>query len=470
MQRVFSSAKKRFDLLLRDLAGEPRGPRFRLLRWILVPLLVIGVLTAFGRFTGFDLGAAKAIYLAGENSWSFGQVGFWQFFYHYGTIPAAIILLLSLVGYAASWSIPRFRKWRRVFLFVVLSFAISSGVITNFILKEYWGRPRPRQLLIMGGHQNFEPVLTYDPSSKGKSFPCGHATTGFFFLGGFFLLRRHRRELAWGFLILGLIFGALLGLARMVQGGHFFTDVVWSGAICWFTALGMYYVLKLDRSLVGNVSEKPMPVWLKIVTSLVAIGMITGILLGSPYREARDLFIVENYAKEGALDVNLTLAVGQVQIRGGEKFHITGEAWGHGVPTSDIGEYFVVHDRKPVPLLVYFEEISGWFMELESNLNIDLPWHRLREMVVSTGDAAVLMNVPKFKGTRTLRILNGNSDLQILLQGQEVILKNGDPEKFKFSEDGKKASGSEDNGVLHLEIADAFFGVVDVRLQGKEKE
>jgi len=470
MQKVFSWAKKRFGLLLRDLAEEPCGPRFRLLRWVIVPLLVLGVLTAFGRFTGFDLGAAKAIYSAGGNFWSFGQIGFWQFFYHYGTIPAMIILLLSLAGYAASWSIPRFRKWRRVFLFVVLSFAISSGVITNFILKEYWGRPRPRQLLVTGGHQKFEPVLTYDPSSKGKSFPCGHATTGFFFLGGFFLLRRHRRELARGFLIVGLVFGALLGLARMVQGGHFFTDVVWSGAICWFTALGMYYVLKLDRSLVGSVSEKPMPVWLKIVTSLVAIGMITGILLGSPYHEDRDLFIVEEYAQEGALDVNLTFSIGDIQIRGGEKFHITGEAWGHGVPTSDIGEYFVVHDRKPVPYLVYFEEIGGWFMELESNLNIDLPWHRLRELVVNTGDAAVQMSVPLFDGSRTLRVSNGSSDLHIALQGQDVVLKKGDPAKLKFPEGGGKYTGNRNKGVLHLEIDADFSGVIEIRTQGDVKE
>ncbi len=466
MQRVLSlvsGVKERFDHLLKDLEGKPEGPRFRFFRWVLVPLLVLAVLTAFGRFTGFDLGAAKASYLAGGNSWSFGEIGFWQFLYHYGTLPAMVVIVLAAVGYALSWSMDRFRKWRRVFLFVVLSFAISSGVITNLILKEYWGRPRPRQLLVMGGHQQFEPVLTYDPSSKGKSFPCGHATAGFFFVGGFFLLRRRRRDLAWGALISGLIFGTLIGLARMVQGGHFFTDVVWAGGVCWFSAMGVFYALKLDQSLTGHVSKKPMPIWLKIVSVLVGIGLITGILLGAPYRDNRDLFIVDDFAKSGQLDVNVTFVVGDVEIRDAEKLRITGKAWGHGVPTSDIGEYFQVVKREQVPLVVYFERMNGWFMELEAEVIAEIPWHRLRILTVAPGDADVHIDVPEFEGTRTLQIGPGITDISMTVQGQKIQLKKGKPEQLKFPT-GTGYQGDESKGMLLLEIADDFTGMIEIDL------
>ncbi len=460
---ILSGIKERFNRFLQDLEEPPTGPRFRFVAWVLVPLLVLIALTAFGRFTGFDLGTAKAIYLAGGNSWAFGEIGFWQFFYHYGTLPATVVIVLAAVGYALSWSMERFRRWRRVFLFVVLSFALSSGVITNLVLKEYWGRPRPRQLLVTGGHQQFEDVLTFDPLSKGKSFPCGHATAGFFFVGGFFLLRHRRRDLALGVLIFGLIFGGLIGLARMVQGGHFFTDVVWSCAICWFSAMGVFYALKLDRHLTGHVSKKPMPIWLKIVSALVAIGLVVGILLGAPYREKRDLFIVDDFAKSGPLTVHLTFAVGEIQIRPGEKLHITGKAWGHGVPTSDIGEYFVVEKRVKDSLVVYYEEVNGRFTELEAEVIADIPWPRLKMLTVSPGDADVHLTVPEFEGTKVLQIGKGSSNLQLVLSGQKIELKEAKSGRLKFLQGEKEHQGNESKGLLLLEIADEFEGIVEIR-------
>ena len=459
MLRILSNWKASTNRLLRDLEEAPSGPRFRFVRWVVIPLLILAVLTAFGRFTGFDLGAEKAIYRAGGNSWSFGESGFWKFLYNNGSALAAVSVILSFVGFLLSWSTERFRKWRRAFLFAPLFLMISSGVIVNGILKEHWGRPRPKQLLVFGGHQEFEPVLTYDPSSKGKSFPCGHATTGFFFLGGFFLLRRHRKGLARGFLAFGLIFGVLMGLARMTQGGHFFTDVVWTGAICWFTAMGLYYALKLDRSLIGRYSDKPMPFWLKITTFVLGAGMIAGILLASPYRDKRDLFIVDEFAKSGNLDLNMVFAVGNVTIEKGEKFKITGEAWGHGVPTSFIKEYFVVDKVSAASRVVYAEDISGWFRELESNLEVRVPWQRLRKLLIRTGDASVELNVPVFVGERALWVGKGNADLKVLLHGQAIELKSGDSAKLK-NLDGTDYHGDGDKtkGAIILEITDDFEG------------
>jgi len=362
---VFNGLKKWWRRFLGELEQPTVEPRFRFVRWVVVPLLVVAALTAFARFAGFDLRAEKAIYVAGGNSWAFGEVGLWKFLYQFGTFPASGIVLLSAITYLASWSMPRFRKWRRVYLFIILSFAVSSGVITNVVLKEFWGRPRPKQVLGMGGHQKFEEALDFHSNSKGKSFPCGHATTGFFFVGGFFLLRRRRRDLARGFLIFGMIFGALMGLARMTQGAHFFTDVVWAGAVSWFTAMGLFYALKLDRSLVGGVSERAMPCWLKIVTGAFGVALLVGVLLGTPYREKRDLFIVEDFAKSGPLDVSLTFLTGDILMKPGAEFHLTGEAWGHGLPISGIGEGFVVVHGQEASRVIYVEDLDGWFMELE---------------------------------------------------------------------------------------------------------
>ena len=49
------------------------------------------------------------------------------------------------------------------------------------------------------------------------------------------------------FLLLGLGYGGLMGLGRMIQGAHFFSDVVWAGGFVYLTALSFYYGLGLHK-------------------------------------------------------------------------------------------------------------------------------------------------------------------------------------------------------------------------------
>ena len=41
------------------------------------------------------------------------------------------------------------------------------------------------------------------------------------------------------FLMLGLLSGGIIGLARMAAGSHFASDVIWSGGVVYFTALAL---------------------------------------------------------------------------------------------------------------------------------------------------------------------------------------------------------------------------------------
>jgi membrane-associated PAP2 superfamily phosphatase len=49
--------------------------------------------------------------------------------------------------------------------------------------------------------------------------------------------------------LLGLVYGSLVGCARVVQGAHFASDVLWALGIVYFTALAMFYVLRLHRDV-----------------------------------------------------------------------------------------------------------------------------------------------------------------------------------------------------------------------------
>lgn len=83
-------------------------------------------------------------------------------------------------------------------------------------------------------------------AGSGKSFPSGHASMGFYMFSPYFVLRRSSRPGSIGFLVLGLGYGALMGLARMIQGGHFASDVVWAGGFIYLSGLLLSVLLGLD--------------------------------------------------------------------------------------------------------------------------------------------------------------------------------------------------------------------------------
>ena len=53
-----------------------------------------------------------------------------------------------------------------------------------------------------------------------------------------------------GIFVGGLLFGSLMGLSRIVQGGHYLSDVIWSLAIVYFTAW-VVHALLLSAELNG---------------------------------------------------------------------------------------------------------------------------------------------------------------------------------------------------------------------------
>ena len=64
-----------------------------------------------------------------------------------------------------------------------------------------------------------------------SSFPSGHASIAFFVMGPAFLMDRNQRRLRNKWLFGGIAFGIAMGFTRVLQGGHFVSDVLWAGVI-----------------------------------------------------------------------------------------------------------------------------------------------------------------------------------------------------------------------------------------------
>lgn len=158
------------------------------------------------------------------------------------------LLVLVMLPWIKKSLLPS-RKYTGFLLLVLL---IGPGIIVHPILKDNWDRPRPRDVQQFGGKLEFSPAFVMaDQPGKNQSFASGHAAMGFFFMAFAWVFRQRR------YLVAGLVIGSLVSLGRIVQGGHFLSDIVTAGFIVYFTSqVFAHYVLgdsrikpDIDRSI-----------------------------------------------------------------------------------------------------------------------------------------------------------------------------------------------------------------------------
>jgi membrane-associated PAP2 superfamily phosphatase len=125
----------------------------------------------------------------------------------------------------------------RAAVLMIATLALAPGLVTNVILKDHGGRPRPIDVTQFGGTDRFVPW--WDPRGdcpNNCSFIGGEASGAFWTLAPAVLCPPQWRVLTTG---AALTFGAAVGVLRMAGGGHFFTDVVFAGV---FTFLIVWLV------------------------------------------------------------------------------------------------------------------------------------------------------------------------------------------------------------------------------------
>ena len=177
---------------------------------------------------------------------------FLTFIFNYAFYPAWIVVILSILVLAASFFLPKQKKWRLPAIYLILTLAIGAGLIVHATLKDHWGRPRPRQTTEFGGMQPFRPY--YDPNfsdqpEPSKSFPCGHCSMGFFFFSLAFLGLHYRKKgLYFFWMITAFLLGGVLSYVRIAQGGHFLFDTLIAALIMWLTSFGLYLLLFKNRN------------------------------------------------------------------------------------------------------------------------------------------------------------------------------------------------------------------------------
>ncbi|MBN8531541.1 MAG: phosphatase PAP2 family protein [Alphaproteobacteria bacterium] len=166
------------------------------------------------------------------------------FFIHEAVPWITRLIVLGVVG-ACVW-----HRWQKRSLagrqaaYLLLSLALGPGLLVNTVLKDQWGRARPSQIVEFGGDKpHTPPLVPVTNCERNCSFVSGHASVGFYFYSFAFLYPRHRRRILLG----ATVAGGGIGLVRMMEGGHFLSDVIFCGLAVYFVAHALH-VLMFSRA------------------------------------------------------------------------------------------------------------------------------------------------------------------------------------------------------------------------------
>lgn len=168
--------------------------------------------------------------------WPYQDVGFVKILYDYAFPFTVISGLTALTVFVAGHFHHYSRRFRRKALYILLVIALGPGVVVNLIVKDHWGRPRPVHVQRFGGQYEYAPPGKI-AKTPDKSFVCGHCSVGYTFFVLYFLSQNHK-AMYFG---LTLALAWTMGVTRMTSGGHFLSDILWSGYLVFLVAYALYY-------------------------------------------------------------------------------------------------------------------------------------------------------------------------------------------------------------------------------------
>ena len=375
-----------------------KGPHFFFVFDVIFPLLLCAITVILFRDTRLDL-IIQSMFYHPQSGWFLKDYPIFKFVYHYGNIPALLLSITGLVFIWLSFQAMKWVKWRKVGFFLFLTMLLGPGLIINVVLKDNWGRPRPRNTIEFGGKYAYEEVLSIDRSSPGNSFPCGHASMGFFLFIPWFVLRKKHASLAGISLALGISYGLLIGLARVAQGGHYASDVFIAGILTYLTGTGLFYLLHLNHAIWYYPKHEDInPKQRTIVSATVSIlffFLVMGVVLATPYTKTKSYSsALSATSAHKATCLSFNLNRGELNLLPADSLTIMADVQGFGFPGSKLNNRFreqIVSDTLQVK---FSQAKEGFFSELTNELNSTFNFPNYGSIKINLNQGTVRMVLP----------------------------------------------------------------------------
>jgi membrane-associated PAP2 superfamily phosphatase len=357
------------------VTANPQPTRRRATIELSIALALAGAGTLLFLLTDLDLRLQRPLYrLGAPDPWPVANRPLWHGLYYFASLPAVLVGFGALGYLLRSVLRAGTHRWRPHALFLALSLGLGPVLVVNGVFKDHWGRPRPRRVEALGGDLPFRPVWVKGDREEGKSFPCGHASIGFYLGGFYFLLRRRRPALAAASLIGAAAFGTLIGYGRMAAGAHFASDVLWAALFVWLVQWVLYYpVLRIPER-----EDRP-PAPARSASRLALAGAVVGmalvgvvaLLLGMPVNRTLALASLTPPAGAGpvsAAEVRLRRAdveIAWAAATNAAPLAFEARAQGFGPPWSHIEGRVDLLKRANAEVLRLRAEADGVFTDLE---------------------------------------------------------------------------------------------------------
>ena len=209
---------------------------FGVSRWFYLAAILLALLFLF--VPQIDL-AVSGLFHSEEEGFFWAKEPLVRFLYGIPRIIVIVAALGLLLLIADMLFKRRFLTLRPLLLFYFAAVMIvGPGVIVHSVFKDHWGRARPSKVTEFGGTQTFTPAFVIsDQCERNCSFVSGHAA-GAYGLVALALLVKRRRKTA---MAAAVAVGSLVGLGRIIQGGHFLSDVLFAFVIVYLSAKILYH-------------------------------------------------------------------------------------------------------------------------------------------------------------------------------------------------------------------------------------
>ena len=199
--------------------------------------LLLFMLIALWDATGLDLALARLFGSAQGFAWR-SERGFSFWLHQVPRTASSVAVAALVVGAVRPWGFLRGMaaadRWR-----LVLSVVTAMLAVTLF--KRASTTSCPWDLAEFGGAARYVSHWAWGVRDQGPGhcFPAGHASAGFGYVAGWFVLRRAAPRVAGPWLAAALVLGGVLGWAQQMRGAHYLSHTLWSAWICWAVGLAM---------------------------------------------------------------------------------------------------------------------------------------------------------------------------------------------------------------------------------------